>query len=101
MRPDPFAACFKHPFLRRIQQGLLRIGQFRFDNAQNVLVRERIGVAVIDEIALLGDAEVAGGDLKFVRLQQFRQLARVNKTHRYIYPRCSIRQSRLVPLNLP
>ena len=69
MRPDPFAARLNYPLLRRFQQGLLRIGQFRFGHAQNVLVRERVGVAVIDEIALPGDAEVADGDLKFVRLQ--------------------------------
>ena len=43
-------------------------------DAQHVLVRQRLRVAVVNEVALLGDAEVADRHLELVGRQQLRQL---------------------------
>ena len=43
--------------------------QFRVLNAQHIQSRQRIGIAVVDEIPLPGHAEVANGDIAFGRRQ--------------------------------
>lgn len=48
------------------QERMLGVGESEVDQAENVLVAEWLGVAMVDEVAGFGDAEGARGDGEFV-----------------------------------
>ena len=64
-----------HPFPLPIGwgEGVRRTGE-GIHHAQDVLVGERVRVAVVHEVALGGDAEVADGNFEFMGRQQLRHL---------------------------
>ena len=74
MRAHPLRARGGHLAFGRGQQRLLRLSQGGIDDAQHVLVRQRLGMAVVNEVALLGDAEVADRHLELLGREQLRQL---------------------------
>ena len=46
----------------------------RLDHAQNILSRQRVRMTVVNEIALVGDAEMADRHIEFLDGEQFRKL---------------------------
>ena len=74
LRAHALRARGGHLALGRGQQGLLRPGQGGVGDAQHVLVRQRLGMAVVNEVALLGDAEVADRHFELLGREQLRQL---------------------------
>ena len=55
-------------------------------HAQDILAGQRIGIAVVHEIALLGQAEIARGGLEFLRRQQSGQFRRASSSR--TFPPC-------------
>ena len=61
MRPHALGTLVEHLLLGGVEQRAFVIGQLRRDNAEDILVFQRFGIAVILKIAMLGQAVVALG----------------------------------------
>src|SRR5438045_3115085 len=66
MRANAFAARLEKLFFRGTEQRLFLRAELWIFDAEHVLVRKRVGIAVIDEVSLLGDAKIFHGDFEFV-----------------------------------
>ncbi len=74
MRADSFRAGDEHFIFGRRKQWLIRISHVRIDNAQNILPRQRLRVAVVKKISFRGDPEISRGDAEFLDRKQLGKL---------------------------
>src|ERR1043165_4219968 len=65
MRTNSFGARFEHLSLRAFEDRGLFLRNFWMNDAEDVLIWQRIGIAVIDKISFFRDAEIFDGRLGF------------------------------------
>src|SRR6476646_75997 len=73
MRANAVRPSLDHfPFGGREQRSFC-VREFWIDDAENVLVGQRRGMAVIDKIAGFRNTEIARGNFEFLRREEFRK----------------------------